>query len=471
MILSIMISTNVYAKEVYSEYEFIGYTPEAKENDELYKYEKTKMNRFYKLERINEEYLEKDGTHAQEFLDEQDIKWEDNYVQQVGYYDKPEGKITIDSLNDYTISQIKIYNLKDYAKVNKIEIVQNGALFKTIEKENISREFTLSLNDGFHIRDLEIVIYYETTGLIEFRLLIEDDGGTPKIEKEIRLQTVMNKCTINTLETTDFNAFVKKTKFTVYNNMVYYYNLRKPKYKFYDIEKVYYKDSEEREIEGYLFDEEESYEMYKIYKREKIEIEEPPSEHPKEEVEYPEENKPEEKPEDKPEEQPENPKDEDKPTDKEEEPKDEVDATDKEKPSDPSPVEDAKDTPKDESSKDEKNENSSTTTKYPDKVITVVPNSPKKSNTTESTKKNVDESKEKEITEQIEIENIGKTYETVDNQSKKNLLQNNAPDMLETTTCTPKVNSLTVIGFIMILASLILTGIHYYNVNFQNDND
>lgn len=400
----LFLSVDVYAQK-YTDYEFVGYTEEKKENDEFYKYEQTKLNRFYKLTETNVGYVRIDDPYDQEHMDLNDWKWGDVISTNKNLpYENKTRVVTLRVDDNYLTHRVEIKNLKNFNRMDKIEVWANDVLIKTLSKSEIQTEnFEITFPENT-LQDITVTFHYTSEVDLEFDLSISSDTSYRPLTKHLTLEHRYRRFSINALTYKDFDDFI--TKYSLMSgDETYYFKYNVKIYRVYDLEKIYFKDSEDTEMEGYEYDETESYIAYRIYKREKL-------------------------------------------------PDTGESTTDPEKPSPPS--EDAPNTPpvgsndsnvSNNPSKNEKPKTEPTTKKKK-------PTTTKKVSTIENENDN-----------QNENDTLGQPYETVDNLSKTDLGKYESKNEYTECESKPQVNRFTVIGLMMILISLVITGIYYYRVN------
>lgn len=291
LLLLIVIATNVNAKEIYTDYEFKEYTPIQQKNDELNKYEPVLINKFYKLEETDYEYLEEDFDGEYEYKDENDFKYETITSNIKSPIFNNENLITIGANYNYMTNPVIFKNIKDFNKIDikEIEIYTDNRLLATevtgatgVNDKNFDTPInltsdTLSIKTkyiNYWIENIKIVIHYGNQIPINFTLNLKPTSGLYTLEKSITLDNTLNKVTINFLQNEKFNDFIKSKNLDVKDNMANYYSYQKKLYKYYNMKKVYYMESELDKIEGYTFDKDESIKMYKHYQREKKTVQE-----------------------------------------------------------------------------------------------------------------------------------------------------------------------------------------------------
>ncbi len=405
-----LICMDVRAETAYTDYEFIGYTQEQKENDEFYKYEQTKLNRFYKLVETNVQYVRETDPYNQKYIDMSDCKLGDLLSTNKNLpYDNKTRTVTFKVNKDYLIHKIEIKNISNLSNIKKIDIYSNKISIKSFEpKEDNLSTITLEFQE-VTLENIEVIFYYSSTTNINLNISIIDNEDNKILNKDLTLESRNDKFSLNALCNDNYEKFLTINSLWGQEES-YYYRYKVKKYRVYDLKKEYYIDSENTYFDGYTYDEEESYKAYKIYKREELSVKDDPiieetAPTPSTDTEV---NRPTQ----------------DDETDKTTERPSEIPITNK--------------------------VGIITTTKKLIKTTTKVQNVSKSDNENDNENEN---------------NFIGEPYETVDNMSKTNLTDYKSKNDLSTCECKLKINIFTIIGLIMIIASLIITGIHYYSVN------
>lgn len=294
LLLLLIISSNVYAKNIYTDYEFLGYVDEKRENDEFYKYEEVLMNNFYKLVLANEEYLEKSENNKQQYIDENDYKEEWNLSKDRISGKENIGAITLKGEDNYITVSFMISNISKKAalSIKNLEIynLNKKILFDAdlVKDDNGKDAIKVTLNNYTYVDNLRFVIEYDNDNPIEFDLTIINESGLTRIIRHIKLDNTVEKVTLNTLRYDKYTNFLSEHDL-VGNDMITYYYHNKKMYRHYDLIKDYYIMSELTELEGYIYDENESILKYKVFKREKTDIDDD-SDNEKEENKSDEEN-------------------------------------------------------------------------------------------------------------------------------------------------------------------------------------
>lgn len=411
-----LICTNVNAETQYTDYKFIGYTQERKENDEFYKYEQTKLNRFYKFVETNVQYVRESDPYNQKYIDMSDCRMGDLISTNKNLpYDNKTRVLTVKTESNFPTNRIELKKISNTSSIKKIEIYAKDTLIKSYEPQEINLpDIEITILET-NLEELDIRFHYVSTANINLNVSIISDTDNKSLSRDITLESRYNRFSINALYSENYDNYIKDNSLMGQNES-YYFKYKVKKYRVYDLEKEYYIDSESTYFEDYVYDEEESYESYKIYKRDKLPDKEEPDESFSE------------------------------------------GAT----PEPPLNTEVNQEPEEDESIKKTENPVEELTTTKP----VVKTTGKKKTKTTTKCIQNVSKNDKEEASEKENI-TIGEPYETVDNLSKTNLTEYKAKNSSSTCECKPKINSLTILGLVMIISSLIITGIHYYSVNHR----
>jgi len=278
------LSINVYAESIYTDYEYIGYTFEKKDNDELYKYESIVLNRYYKEIETGIEYLEKSDTTNKK-IDEKDYKIEEVQSETKPIKYKYNQHITIKGEDNYICNKLIIKLLSEYEnlKIYEIEVFNQGEKMSVSSSdvpEMIDQDintfpklltdtFTINFKSLAYVDNLTIKIYFENDSPLSLNYYIHNTSGLLPIIKDLTLDNKADSIIINTLKYDKFIPFIETNNFE-YDDIKYYYDYQKLYYKHYTPLKEYYVVSELSDINGYIYDKNESIAAFKIYRREKI---------------------------------------------------------------------------------------------------------------------------------------------------------------------------------------------------------
>lgn len=242
LILFILIlSINTHAQDNYTDYEYLGYTFEQKENDELYKYEQITLNRFYKTYETDIEYIER-GTKPLKKIDENDYK-----LEQIISENKPETysynqHITIKGQDNYICNKLIIKLLQSYEnlKIYEIEIFNKDQKMTTTSndvkemidgnletyQEITTDSFTINFSSLAYVDNLTVKIYFDNEEPITLNYTVHNTSGMLKISKDITLDNKAEINIINSLKYDKYDPFIELNKFT-YEDIKYYYDYKK----------------------------------------------------------------------------------------------------------------------------------------------------------------------------------------------------------------------------------------------------
>jgi len=288
LFLYIILFNKVYAREEYTEYIFDSYIKEIKEENELTKYEPVLINRFYELVETNITYKEQGTLLKDEHIDTKDYKEKRNYqgYRQYRYTNFFTNSIKI--MEDYYVTEIILDNFDtDTSSIREIEINNNKIDFKIegyefLTDKNKSYEqringetIIISLEKPILISELEITFFMASLNSEDFTFdIIIDDKINERVSFDMMYSESKN-CIVNFKNLNELNEILvnnqiySKTdinKLNIFSYVFYITNF----YKHYFLEKNYVVESDLKELEGLIYDENESYMGYKVFKREKI---------------------------------------------------------------------------------------------------------------------------------------------------------------------------------------------------------
>lgn len=269
LLLTLITWVNVFANNEYTDYEFQGYTEEKLNDDEFYKYEEIRMNKFYSVEERDIEYLADLVTGFYEYVDPLDFKVKKYYKYNLpaGHYH--EGMISIRGESNYMTEEIVLLETFNFnEKVSRVEIYDGDVkLNPTIHVDEEKNQVDIILGRLCFTDNLKIVFHYYTEENYNFIITLINMSGAYRTIAPITLSNKLNTVTVNNLSPEVFSTFIDENRLP-YNDILYYYSYDVKFYKHYNLEKTFYKMDESDYLEGYVFYPEESVTMYKIYKRE-----------------------------------------------------------------------------------------------------------------------------------------------------------------------------------------------------------
>lgn len=289
-----IVAANVEAKVIYTDYTFEGYTYEEKENTDIYKYEKTKLNKFYKKIETDSTYLESDPEGLYDAKDEDDTKIEYVYMPHMDDPRAEDGYVILRSTDNSMISKVQLRGITEYRDVHLKEIeVYDGD--RQVEVDSPGNEFLFDkdltaqalktstidivLSEPVLANDIKFKIYYENGESFYLTYAYFDETDNQTFSSYFPTSSNVDNISVRTVDVTTFEQYVEKLDYNP-GKKIFGCGFNRTLYRYYNIEKEYYKTSEDKFIEGYTYDEEESIIAYKTYKREKLIVEDPPIEIP-----------------------------------------------------------------------------------------------------------------------------------------------------------------------------------------------
>lgn len=281
------IAVNIDAKNIYSDYEFIGYSQEEKQDDELHKYERVLMNRFYKLETTDFEYLEKDTEGKYDYVDKNDFIIETRYSKKplgsqglvgITLIKEPERRlldvIELRNMNRYNYFHPK--EIEVFYKGNKLEIevegypeLSDGDYANSINIKDSELKIHLPNRNDTHF--LEVKIYYNAGADIKFDYALKDTGDTQiPIYNDVTLWGQNTIASIRLALLDEYDEFIEKFSLKD-TGIIDFYRYDAKLYKYYNQKRQYYASLEDKNLNGYFYDPAESYYVYKVYERKLLE--------------------------------------------------------------------------------------------------------------------------------------------------------------------------------------------------------
>lgn len=272
LILTTLLVTwmNVKADAKYTDYEFQGYTKEKLEADELYRYEETTFNKFYKIEKNNEIYLKGLDLQGYEYVDPDDFIYESYYQKEPLYGFDNHPKIAIYAGENFKIDTIYLKgndHIKSIVKNLFIKSKDTPIDYDLIEEPD---QIKIDLKKDYNYIDINFDIDYDIDTIETFDFVVLHPTSNFFWQSRITLNPEYATVHADIMEASDFQAFIQKNFFSFYEVLNYFF-CDATKYRHYDVTKNYYIDSENESLDGYEYDKDESYTMYKIYKRSKTE--------------------------------------------------------------------------------------------------------------------------------------------------------------------------------------------------------
>lgn len=281
------IAVKVDAKNIYSDYEFIGYSQEEKQDDELHKYERVLMNRFYKLEMTDFEYLEKDTEGKYDYVDKNDFITETRYSKTplggqglvgITLIKEPERRlldvVELRNMNRYNYFHPK--EIEVFYKGNKLEIevegypeLSDGDYANSINIKDSELKIHLPNRNDTHF--LEVKIYYNAGADIKFDYALRDTGDTQiPIYNNVTLWGQNTIASIRLALPDEYDEFIEKFSLKD-TGIIDFYKYDAKLYKYYNQKRQYYASLEDKNLNGYFYDPAESYYVYKVYERKLLE--------------------------------------------------------------------------------------------------------------------------------------------------------------------------------------------------------
>ena len=293
ILLLIILATNVKAETRYTDYEFVDYTNEKGDDTELTKYVPIKFNRFYKYGETNIVYTNDDkDIIGAPIVDYENVKKETDIVSERSV-DDAEHNIIV-STQSSVVNRFRLNNFSSNGQGNNIKeimiLYEDKILSYSIYTyywvndmsvdygEEINGDVIIRLFEDYNIEDLAFQIYYDNMSGIapDFTLYYMDTKTGIENYKHIYLDNKTKKDNMVTIKFInqfdyDYYLFDNNLYDICYSDICSFFNETKTWYKHYDLGKVYYIDSPLESIDGYVYDENESYNMYMTLRRKIVE--------------------------------------------------------------------------------------------------------------------------------------------------------------------------------------------------------
>ena len=286
-------ATIVDAKIIYSDFELKGVIDKFNDDSDTVKYIPIKYNRFYKIDKISEVYaldeIELDGYPYRDY---------DDYISEYSYSLENSNSIRYSYVNgiDATINSI---TFRDFTSLNnnisEIEIYDNDQLVKySLNNYNwlndgiydnynysIAGKLNFILDNSYEVKNLSIKIYYTDNNVSssEFWIGYKNINNNIFTERKVKLEynSDVSIDLIKIMDADSYNNYLKEINlydecYSKNSKQCSMYLVEKRWIKHYQLGKVYYLDSPLENIDGYMYDNNESYNLYLIFERQKNEV-------------------------------------------------------------------------------------------------------------------------------------------------------------------------------------------------------
>lgn len=284
-LLALSIGNVVYAKPIYSEYEFTGYCYDKRDDDELNKYVHVKMNKFYKNVIKDFEYLEADDTNKFEFKDEDDYKTLTKRSNIPVEGEKNIKAVAIKGKDNYLTRKIILSNIdnQENFKIKEIKVTYNGqnVISKIDDHKELydndlntymilsSDSLEIDLKSTYYVDTISFEIIYDTEKDIKLNYFPKNSSGLLPTKTDINLKKEDTSLKVKTLKKDFYDIFINDNGLSK-EDVSYHYEYEKKLHKYYNLEKEYYQTLEATSLDGYTYDPLESIDAYKMFTRKVI---------------------------------------------------------------------------------------------------------------------------------------------------------------------------------------------------------
>ncbi len=271
LMLLLLISVDVNAEKKYTDYEFKEYIEEKLEDDELHKYEEVKINKFYSTTETDVTYLNTPSKDNYQYIDTNDYYIEEKYTSFFPLISYSEGRISMEVVS-YPTDELVFMDVQNFNEnIRNVEIFYDDRKLDAVTTFNqTSHTVNFELLYLHHLSNLKIAITHNNKEDYKFLITLINSYGGERITKEVTLKGNVTRTIINFKSAEEMHKLADENNLQ-YSNTMNYYVEEKRFYKHYNLQKNYYIDSEEEAIEGYTYNPNESYTMYKVYERQIIE--------------------------------------------------------------------------------------------------------------------------------------------------------------------------------------------------------
>lgn len=272
LLLLLTICSPVLAQEIYTDYIFIGYTNENRENDDLYKYEPLILHNFYRYSEIGIRYLENSEPIDGDQVDIDDVREEETLSQIKPTEDTPYTTyVLIKGGDNYITKQIVLKNAKSLLETGAKFRVYYGNKLQTETAEIVtdSDDLIFALGRSCAVDGLRLEIDYDIEELLKITYNPVNISSNLTIDQEITLYPKISSLSITSKIYYNYDKFLEENNLLGDVYITYYKYVKKLYKHFYYIKSDYTKSLEES-IDGYQYDPEDDMTIYSIYKRERI---------------------------------------------------------------------------------------------------------------------------------------------------------------------------------------------------------
>lgn len=285
LIIILLLPVNIYAKEYYTNYIFEKESTKKEPESDLIKIEKSRIYANYQIIKEDFGYQKEENCHANINYEDSKIIKEYNSSDIYGTGKTTNALLGTDDIIRYIIirqypyenqnKRINISNIEVSSKETNIEYDS----FNDVEYKDQKFFLILDLKKGYHLNDLNIVIFYDTVFDEDF--VYNFDFSKKKLPPylgyvyKIETKKNSNMTNLEFYNLDEFNQIIKTSPSLISNpsdnSVSYYYNESKI-FKCTKEEIIYSENYTETPPKNYYQDKERYQDIYKYYKREVFDI-------------------------------------------------------------------------------------------------------------------------------------------------------------------------------------------------------
>ncbi len=285
LIIILLLPVNIYAKEYYTNYIYEKESAKKEPESDLVKVEKSRLYANYQIIKEDFGYQKEENCHANINYEDSKIIKEYNSSDIYGTSKTTNALLGTDDIIRYIIirqypyenqnKRINISNIEVSSKETNIEYDS----FNDVEYKDQKFFLILDLKKGYHLNDLNIVIFYDTVFDEDF--VYNFDFSKKKLPPylgyvyKIETKKNSNMTNLEFYNLDEFNQIIKTSPSLISNpsdnSVSYYYNESKI-FKCTKEEIIYSENYTETPPKNYYQDKERYQDIYKYYKREVFDI-------------------------------------------------------------------------------------------------------------------------------------------------------------------------------------------------------
>ncbi len=285
LIIILLLPVNIYAKEYYTNYIYEKESPIKETESDLIKIEKSRLYANYQIIKEDLGYQKEENCHATINYEDSKIIKEYNNFDIYGSGETINALLGTDDIIRYIIirqypyeNQNKRINISNI-EVSSKEINIEYDSFNDVEYKDQKFFLILDLKKGYHLNDLNIVIFYDEVFDEDF--VYNFDFSKKKLPPylgyvyKIETKKNSNMTNLEFYNLDEFNQIIKTSPSLISNpsdnSVSYYYNESKI-FKCTKEEIIYSENYTETPPKNYYQDKEKYQDIYKYYKREVFNI-------------------------------------------------------------------------------------------------------------------------------------------------------------------------------------------------------